>query len=550
MTMDQETRRFDGGVALAVLGVGLLLYLPWLGSYGPLDPTDSFFIEAGREIFETNQWLLPLQNYLPWLDKPILYFWLVAGSYKLFGVSPLAGRLAAALSAVVLAPVIQLFSAPYLKKRDSILAALIFMSLPLCCAIGHESLTDMTLTMLMATAQLALYHFEKKGGKLSCLTAYIALGLAFLCKGPISVIIVSAIHGLYWLATGVTLRDIPARILKLRPFLGLAIMTAINLPWYTAATIGTDGKFFQDFFITQNFGRMTGTVNHQQPFWFYIPVFFGGVFPWSFTFFDWAPFGKNMRAGHGPINKLKQIIKARLTLGPRSDFLFFNALWACFVLVLFSAIKTKLPTYILPAMPPLAILAAARASYIIRSKRGDLLLPAALLANATMIGALIASAKVHGWVGRFLVDQRPTIAAALAATIVFALLVCTRRLRAAVYVLLAMGIAAAALLVPMGHIAFYKERQEPFEALIRRIQDAHSPVATVLVEAPSLAYYLHHHIPALTKEEECRRYMNETSRPTMILVPREMEKESRMWFDNLTLIEKTPNGKWTLYWAR
>lgn len=56
-------------VPALILLAGCLLYLPWLGSYGPLDPTDSFFIESGREILETDKWLLPLQNYQPWLDR-------------------------------------------------------------------------------------------------------------------------------------------------------------------------------------------------------------------------------------------------------------------------------------------------------------------------------------------------------------------------------------------------------------------------------------------------------------------------------------------------
>jgi 4-amino-4-deoxy-L-arabinose transferase-like glycosyltransferase len=244
-----------------LLATGLLLYLPWLGSYGPLDPTDSFFIESGREAFATNQYLLPLQNYKPWLDKPILYFWSVAGTYQLLGVNPFAGRLVSALSAVYIGLSTYFFAWPYIGRREAAIGAAIFMTLPLTCAIGHLSLTDMPLTALMSTALFAIFHFEKSGKLSACLIAYVALALAFLCKGPIAVIIAAAIYGLYLFLTN-KLSDIPSRIMKARPLLGLAIMFAINLPWYTMATIGTNGLFLKDFFITQNFGRMVGAVNH------------------------------------------------------------------------------------------------------------------------------------------------------------------------------------------------------------------------------------------------------------------------------------------------
>lgn len=219
------------------------------------------------------------------------------------------------------------------------------------------------------------------------------------------------------------------------------------------------------------------------------------------------------------------------------------------MLVLFSAIKTKLPTYILPAMPPLAILVADRLSYLLRTKRGLHLLPSSSLVLATMIGALYASFKSHGWVGRFLTDERPIIVLALAAALAYLSCLIKGKVKTALTVLLGLSIAASGLLVPQAHIAFYKERQEPFEGLIRKIQQGNATVATVVVEAPSLSYYLHKHIPCLTKEAECRSFIADTTAPRMVLVPRELAKESQLWFDHLRVIDKTPNGKWTLYYA-
>lgn len=536
--------------ALFILIVGLLLYLPALGSYGPLDPTDSFFIESGRELFETNQYLLPLQNYKPWLDKPILYFWSVAGTYHLLGVNPFAGRLVSALTGVLLGLATYFFSLPYIGRKQSIVAALIFMAFPLASAVGHVSLTDMPLSMLMATALFALFHFEKSKKLSACLTAYFSLALAFLCKGPIAVIIVGAIFGLYLVLTNKP-SAILRKVLDCRPFLGLALIAAVNLPWYTMATIGTDGAFFRDFFITQNFGRMVGTVNHQQPFWFYLPVALGGLFPWSLVAIL-AAIAALIKFAEGKTSVIN-LVKNREQLSERTAYLFFMAIWAVFVLVLFSAIKTKLPTYILPGLPPIAVLVAALLAYFEKpdqigsEKPSKVLITSAAIICATTIGAYIAGNSGHGWVKLFLVEARPVLIGALIASLYYLFLAVQNKREQALAVLTGLTVGLTALLVPMANIAFYNERQKPFEELIQRIQGAQADIATVVVEAPSLSYFLHRRVEALRDPNEAKKYLEGGKKPHWLLVPREV-MESLKWFDSEPkLIAKTKNGKWSLY---
>lgn len=540
--------------AVFILVIGLLLYLPALGSYGPLDPTDSFFIESGRELFETNQYLLPLQNYKPWLDKPILYFWSVAGTYHLLGVNPFAGRLVSALSGVLLGLVTYFFSLPYIGRKQSIVAALVFMALPLASAVGHVSLTDMPLSMLMATALFALFHFEKSKSLSACLIAYFALALAFLCKGPIAVIIVGAIFGLYLLLTNKP-SAILRKVLDCRPFLGLTLIAVVNLPWYTMATVGTNGAFFRDFFITQNFGRMVGTVNHQQPFWFYIPVALGGLFPWSLVAIL-AAVDAFSKPTENKAN-LVSLIKNRKQLNDRTAYLFFMTIWAVFVLVLFSAIKTKLPTYILPGLPPIAVLVAALLAFFEnkdqdkdkegRERTSKVLISSAAIICATTIGAFIAGNSGHGWVKLFLTDARPVLIGAFIASLCYLVLAMRNQRQQALAVLTGLTVGLTALLVPMANIAFYNERQKPFEELIQRIQGAHADIATVVVEAPSLSYFLHRRVEALRDPSEAKKYLEGGTKPHWLLVPREV-MESLKWFSSEPkLIAKTKNGKWSLY---
>lgn len=536
--------------ALFILIVGLLLYLPALGSYGPLDPTDSFFIESGRELFETNQYLLPLQNYKPWLDKPILYFWSVAGTYHLLGVNPFAGRLVSALTGVLLGLATYFFSLPYIGRKQSIVAALIFMAFPLASAIGHVSLTDMPLSMLMATALFALFHFEKSKKISACLTAYLSLALAFLCKGPIAVIIVGAIFGLYLVLTNKP-SAILRKVLDCRPFLGLTLIAVVNLPWYTMATIGTDGAFFRDFFITQNFGRMVGTVNHQQPFWFYIPVALGGLFPWSLLTIL-AAIAALMKFRENKASVIS-LIKNREQLSERTAYLFFMVIWAVFVLVLFSAIKTKLPTYILPGLPPIAVLVASLLAYFEKrdqvdsAKPSKILITSAAIICATTIGAYIAGNSGHGWVKLFLVEARTVLIGAFIASLYYLFLAVRNKREQALAVLTGLTVGLTALLVPMANIAFYNERQKPFEELIQRIQGAQADIATVVVEAPSLSYFLHRRVEALRDPNEAKHYLEGGKKPHWLLVPREV-MESLKWFNSEPkLIAKTKNGKWSLY---
>lgn len=522
----------------ALLLAGGLLYLPFLGAYGPLDPTDSFFIEAGREAVETSQYLLPMINYEPWLDKPILYFWAVAGSFKLLGINAFAGRIFTALTAIALGLVTYSAARPFLGARQAFLAALAFYASPLSSALGHVSLTDMPLTLFMSAGLFGLFHHLQKGGTLPLILGYLGLALAFLVKGPIAVILVGAILVLHIGFTSSSLGEIFKTIWRLNPLLGLAIITAVNLPWYYAANQGTNGKFFQAFFITQNFGRMTGTVNHQQPFYFYIPVFCGGLFPFN-LFLLAAPI----------LNK--RYLKQRLKLSPSQSFILLQVIWSVFVLALFSAIKTKLPTYILPAMAPLAILFAhATAVVLRRGKARALWLPAVIITAAT-IGGLIASYKVTGWAGLLLQQAQPLLYTLVATSAAILFFIFRGKLKAAVITIYALALVSVAVAVPMAHIAFFEDRQKPVDALTAIVVKEGGTLGTIIRQEPSFSYFTHKHVPYINSPEEAQKFITQTSAPHWILAPIEV-LQNIDWFYDKPGGEAPPEirgktRKWTLF---
>ena len=530
-----------------LLVIALLLYLPGLGSYGPLDPTDSFFIEGARELFETQQYLLPMFNYQIWLDKPILYFWLVVACYKLLGVSAFAGRLASALSAVATGVVILQGGRANLGLKQAFVAACIFLTFPLVSVIGHESLTDMTLTFLITSALLGFFNHLQRPRLLVICLAYLALGLAFLCKGPVALIIVAAIVFLYFcLISDFSLKSIPASIqkiwrltLKLRPFLGLAIMLAVNLPWYTAAALATRGEFLYAFFITQNFGRMAGKVNHIEPFWYYLPVLLGGLFPLNLLLFSrWHAF--------------RTAIKNRKVNGQADTLIFFSLVWAFLVLLLFGSIKTKLATYILPAMPPLAILTAHNLFVWIKIGKVKKLSPGAFLfILAGLAGLIVPLAIKASWVTVLLLEQRLLLILMLFTGSIYFLLLIKNRAVAAFSLLLLSAAVGVGICVPVGHRIFYNEVHRPFEAMIERVMQDQAQIATVVTEEPSISYFLHRHIDVLNTPQDAQKYLitkalnGAPNTRHYLIVPQKCLKDME-WFP-AGAVELAKIRKWTLF---
>jgi len=487
----------------ALLILGLLLYLPGLGSYGPLDPTDSFFIEGARELVETQRYLLPMFNYEVWLDKPILYFWLVAACYKLLGVSAFAGRLASALSAVFTGLVIYQGSKAAFGYKQAFVAGCVFLTFPLCSVIGHLSLTDMPLTLFMSAALLGFINYRQQSRLVTITFAYFALGLAFLCKGPVALIIVVAIVFFFLVFTSdfdgfpSFCKTLFGKFMALRPGLGMAIMLLVNLPWYGAATCYTNGEFFRVFFIDQNFGRMVGKVNHLEPIWYYLPIILGGLFPLNLLLFS-------------HLASLKQAVIERKAASPAAQLTFFSLVWAGFILLLFTAIKTKLYTYILPAMPPLAVLTSQTLFYWIERKKVGALWPTAVLFALAGVGGLVATAMLKpSWATVFISEQRPMLLLTIVAGFGYLFLLLKEKAQAAFALLLASAAIGVGVCVPLGHVAFYNEVHKPFEAMIMKVIEDHAQIATVVTAEPSISYFLHRHIAVINTPAEAQKYLGE-----------------------------------------
>lgn len=507
-----------------------LIYLPCLGSYGVLDPTDSFFVESAREMVETGQYLLPLDNYKPWLDKPILAFWLMAASCKLFGSGPLAVRLVSAVSAILLSLLTGWSIRSFAGKQAATFAALIFLTCPLSALVGHLALTDMTLSLLISGCLLHFFRYFETNTRTHLICAYLFCGLAVLCKGPVALVIVGLTLAAYigfshqrrnWWSTG----------LSLRPVSGAAIVAAVNLPWYIAAIVATHGSFFYDFFIRQNLGRMLGTVNHQEPWWFYLPVFVGGLFPWSFYVFAATKISLNRES-------LQQNAQSRLAL--------FCLCWAAAVICLFGSLKTKLPTYILPAVPAIAVYIALQLDQTIKTTQQNLRLAVVnLIAAVGCLFLLVAGAFcLHGYM-KTLLSHHLVLCSLLAASLTLAGWLFARAYnRQAAYLLLASSMTAAAILVPQGLMEFHSQHQSGFDRLVAAAFAQGGKIAIYVAEQPSLSYTFHHPIPRLPDKAALESFAGGSGDACLVFVPRGVLGDLPTSSCSVEIIQQ--QGKWSL----
>ncbi len=326
---------------LAAFGLFVLFFFR-LGSYPFFDPDEPRYAETARQMTEYGHWITPYFNGQIRLDKPVLFYWLIAGVYRLFGVSEFSARLVSASTATATVGMVYLFARHWVSKRAGGFSAIILATSLLFLGVARMSITDMALTVWMTATTLSLF-MALYGQPRWWLGVGLFAGLGLLTKGPVALAIPLGVFTCYWLTVGA-----PSRAWRTRWMpLGLLLAFAIAVPWYIMAARET-GPIFWDALIRHNMTRYASVVSgHRQPIWYYVPVLLAGFLPWT----AYLPSAilclwQRMRASH----------RERVA---RNDFGYllalYCAIWASFVFVFFSAAQTRLPTYILPLFPALAL---------------------------------------------------------------------------------------------------------------------------------------------------------------------------------------------------
>lgn len=515
--------------------------LPGLTHFGIIDPSDGLYPECSREMIERHDWMTPSFNYQPFYEKPILIYWCIIASFKLLGISDWSGRVPSALSAVLCVGGMYALVRGLVSRRAAMISSVVLLCCPLFAVVAHLALTDMLLTLFMTCAVLCLFRRWHGAGPAMLVAAYALLGLAVLVKGPVALLLVGAIMVSYLVIRGKDSEEPWYRywwraIWPLHPIAGLCLIALISLPWYLAECRVTNGEFFQEFFIRQNLGRVAGSVNHQNPWYYYIPFLVGGLLPW------WLPF-------LGCSTFLKHIWTRRKRPTGRQQLLLLSACWLLVVVALFSAVKTKLGTYILPAFPPFAIICGVLVDTLIRKRAwAPLAVPAGAISAVgiiALIGLPFVAAKSH----QFSCGTEACFALGLIALAAgFATCFACLRKGDGNRAVLAGGVGATigvALLVGAGLHQYDKLQHLPFRQLVKESQLHSGNLALFLRDTPAGNFYTRKAIPMLATREDFEKFAASGSGTHYVMVTKDVLQKARERAPNLVQLDH--RGKWYLF---
>jgi 4-amino-4-deoxy-L-arabinose transferase-like glycosyltransferase len=294
-------------------------------------------------MLQRGDWVTPYFNGAPRFDKPILFYWLLLGSYAVFGVTEFAVRFWSALSGVGLVVLTAWAARRWFGPPADRWAGVSLATCLLTALLARAAVTDMLLTLFLTGSILAgaaALAGSPGSGRRFATAAWGAAALAVLVKGPIGLLI----PGVTFALALAVHRELRSGLRRLLPWQGPALFLLLALPWYLLVLQANGWAFIEGFVIKHHLIRYTGVVSsHAGPFWFYIPVLLVGFFPWS---------------GYLPTAcwRVWGILRGRAGAGESGRFATVCAIWAGVVVALFSFAGTKLPSYVFPAFPALALL--------------------------------------------------------------------------------------------------------------------------------------------------------------------------------------------------
>ncbi len=313
-----------------------LLYLSSLGTMPLMEPDEARYAEIPREMIASGNYVTPHLNGVVYLEKPPLFYWGNALSLRVFGESEFSARLFTAAVSAAGILLTYWMGAVFAGWRTGLYAAIVLSTSLYYYVIGRLNTLDMTLavTLLLAIFPAYLYLSGRKGSRGWLYLSYGAAGLAFLTKGLIGVVFPAAVI-VTWLVFSRRHRQVGKAV----SLVGILVFLATVLPWIVLVQ-RENPDFLWFFFVHEQFLRYTTTIHDRyEPFWFFVPIVVGGLVPW--------------------IAFLRRIaVAVRASAGEflAGEALAFLLSWILFIFLFFTFSKSKLPTYMTPIFPPLAVI--------------------------------------------------------------------------------------------------------------------------------------------------------------------------------------------------
>ena len=481
---------------LLLVVISSATFLLGVGRPAITDSDEGFYAEAAREMVEERDWLTPHFNYEDRWEKPVLYYWLTAAAFVATGAGESAARWWSALSGVGLV-LLTWAAARRLTGDDDAawLAGAMTATCFGCFAMARLALPDLPLAFLIT---LAIWSALTDRWT----TAGVAAGLGLLMKGPLALVVPGIVLAPIWWRERDTItvraRDIATAVL---------ICAVIALPWYAAMTVEHGVAYLQSFLVGDNLERFaTDRFNAPRPPWFYLPILVGGMLPWSIYLITL------------PWSSAFNVLRRRRQL---TDVEWRLLLWALVPLFFFTLSIGKQPRYILPVLPPVAILLARSiANRIARTTPG---------APSGLAVATWATAALYGVLAILLYRAGPVFAGAYPALTTTGVVLLATSAVALAWVsasrrwhsLPAVAtVCATALLLSTQFGALSGKRPEPVEqiaALVAEHRDAAQPVGTYQVFVRNLVFYTRLKRHDLYSEELARDFL-QSPEPVLLAV--------------------------------
>jgi 4-amino-4-deoxy-L-arabinose transferase-like glycosyltransferase len=332
MSLSQSRTRFSEPLVAGVFCVFFFFYR--LAGFGLVGADEPRFAQIAREMLARHDWVSPTLYGRVWLEKPVLYYWGAMLSYRTFGVSDWSARVSVATFATLMVAAIYFFMRRF-RPGTALSATLITCSSAAMVAFARSGSTDMPLAACFTVGLLGWLAWFQTRERKWLLVFYLFMAAGMLAKGPVAPFLAGVIIVCFAL-----LRRDPRLVLETLWLPGIVFFLLAALPWYVLVQL-RNPQFFDEFILRQNLARFgTNLYHHEQPFWYYLPVLLLSLFPW--TLFS--------------LGALVHIVRAWVARSPQAesdagDLEKFLVLWALIPIVFFSLSQSKLPGYILPAIP-------------------------------------------------------------------------------------------------------------------------------------------------------------------------------------------------------
>jgi 4-amino-4-deoxy-L-arabinose transferase-like glycosyltransferase len=326
---------------LLLVGFCGFLFFFGLAYFGLIGADEPRYAQVAREMLARHDWITPTLGGKPWLEKPPLYYWQAMLAYSIFGVSDWTARLPSAVDATLMVIAIYLFLKRF-RPGFELDGALMTAAAAGVIGFARAASTDMPLAAMFTIALLAWYAWYESSLRRYLAVFYCFLGFGLLAKGPVAPLLAAVIIVIFALA-----KKDSGLLRKTLWVPGILLFCAVGLPWYVAAQI-KNPEFFRIFVLQHNLARFgTNLYHHPEPFWYYLPVVLLGLIPW--TVFVVAASWESIRVWR---------VERQEMLGSEDALNVFLVIWLVVPVVFFSLSRSKLPGYIVPALPAGTLLLA------------------------------------------------------------------------------------------------------------------------------------------------------------------------------------------------